>query len=99
MGHRHRAKASMISNTLEVRYVVFGHTHEADLWVLSRDGKHEYSNSATWTKIFSENPGDRLLHEEQESVFIQILRDGNHRLELLRWKDELGRGERVSLFE
>jgi UDP-2,3-diacylglucosamine pyrophosphatase LpxH len=95
----YRDIASYIQKSLNVRYVVFGHTHETDLWSMSKNGKAEYTNSATWTKIFSENPGDRLLHDEQESVFIQILKDEGNKLELLKWKGELGRGDRVSLFE
>lgn len=97
-GDIYRMMAFLIAFTLGVRYVVFGHTHEADLWALLRDGKAEYANAATWTKIFSNNPGDRLLHEEQESVFVQILKDEDNRVELLKWKEELGRGERVNLF-
>jgi hypothetical protein len=91
--------ASLIREQLGVRYVAFGHTHEADLLSLSHDAGSEYANSGTWTKIFSNNPAERLLHEEQESVFIRILKDEGDKLELMKWRDELGRGERVNLFE
>jgi UDP-2,3-diacylglucosamine pyrophosphatase LpxH len=92
-------QASMIQKQLDVRYVVFGHTHEVDLHLLNPIGRKEYSNSGTWTKIFSNNPTERLLHEDHESVFVQILKDGSNKLELLKWRDDIGLGERVKLFE
>ncbi len=92
-------KASMIQEQLGVRYVVFGHTHEVDLDLLNPAGKEEYSNSGTWTKIFTSNPTERLLHEEHESIFIQILKDDANKLELLEWRDDIGLGERVKLFD
>ena len=92
-------KASMIQEELGVRYVVFGHTHEADLNLLNPSREAEYSNSGTWTKIFSINPTERLLHEEHESVFVQILKDDANKLELLKWRDDIGQGERVKLFD
>jgi len=98
-GDTHRRIASLIRQQLNVRYVVFGHTHEADLCSLSSDAEAEYVNSGTWTKIFSSDPAERLLREEQECVFAQILKDEDNKLELMKWKDELGRGERVNLFE
>jgi predicted phosphodiesterase len=91
--------ASVIQKQLGVKYVVFGHTHDADLLLLCSNEKAEYTNSGTWTKIFSSNPAERLLRHEQESVFVQILRDEKDRLELMKWRDDLGRGERVNLFE
>jgi UDP-2,3-diacylglucosamine pyrophosphatase LpxH len=98
-GDTHRRIASSIGRQLGVRYVVFGHTHEADLHSLSSDAGAEYANSGSWTKVFSSDPAERLLHEEHELVFVQILKDENNKLELMKWKDELGRGERVNLFE
>jgi UDP-2,3-diacylglucosamine pyrophosphatase LpxH len=91
-------KASIIQKELAVRYVVFGHTHEADLCLLNPNGREEYSNSGTWTKIFSDNPTERLLHEEHESIFVQILKDDGDKLELLKWRDDISLGERVKLF-
>jgi len=89
---------STIRKELEVRYIVMGHTHEVDLQLLNPDKRAEYSNSGTWTKIFSSDPGERLLQEEHEAVFIQILKDEGNRLEVMKWRDELGQGERVKLF-
>jgi UDP-2,3-diacylglucosamine pyrophosphatase LpxH len=93
----YRNRAARIQNLLNVKYVVFGHTHEADLFLFSHESG-EYANSGTWTKIFSKNPAEQLLREEQESVYVQILRQEG-KLELMRWRDELGIGERVNLFE
>jgi UDP-2,3-diacylglucosamine pyrophosphatase LpxH len=98
-GEKHRRMASLIREQLKVRYVVFGHTHKADLVSLSSNRGAEYANSGTWTMIFRSDPAEKLLHEEQESVFVQILRDEDNKLELMKWRDELGRGERVNLFE
>jgi len=98
-GEIYQNRASIIQKKLGVRYIIIGHTHEVDLAVLNHDGKVEYSNSGTWTKIFSTNPGERLLHEDHESIFVQILKDQGDKLELMKWRDELGQGERVKLFD
>jgi UDP-2,3-diacylglucosamine pyrophosphatase LpxH len=98
-GGIYEKRASMIQKQLDVRYVVFGHTHEVELRVLNSNGKAEYSNSGTWIKIFSSNPSERLLREDHESVFVQILKDDANKLDLLKWRDDIGLGERVKLFE
>lgn len=95
----YQKKALMIQKQLDVRYVVFGHTHEVDLHLLYPGEKAEYSNSGTWTKIFCSKPTERLLHEEHESIFVQILKDEANKLELLKWRDDIGLGERVKLFQ
>lgn len=89
---------SAIRKELEVRYIVMGHTHEVDLHLLNPDKRAEYSNSGTWTKIFSSDPGERLLQEEHEAVFIQILKDEGNKVEVMKWRDDLGAGQRVKLF-
>ena len=88
-----------IQETLGVKNVAFGHTHDPDLRGLpdDRDRTGEYVNSGTWTIVFSEE--QRLLREEKEFVYIQILKQPDLRMELLKWKDELGKGQRVNLFE
>jgi UDP-2,3-diacylglucosamine pyrophosphatase LpxH len=98
-GRKYRNMASVIQKQLGVRYVVFGHTHDSDLFLFHSRGNAEYANSGTWAKIFSSNPAERLMHDEQESVFVQISRDEGNKLELMKWRDDLGRGERVNLFE
>ncbi len=92
-------RARKIQDLLGVKYIVFGHTHDPDLRGLPSDSerKGEYVNSGTWTKVFSED--ERLLREEKELVYVQILKRDEPKMELLKWKDELGEGERVNLFE
>ncbi|NIS59667.1 MAG: hypothetical protein GTO13_02860 [Proteobacteria bacterium] len=98
-GEKHRRMASLIGEQLEVRYVAFGHIHKADLFSQSYDVGAEYANSGTWTKIFINNPAEGLLREEQESVFVRILKDEGNKLELMKWRDDIRKGERVKLFE
>lgn len=90
--------ARRIHELLGVQYVLFGHTHEADLQELTREPPQaEYVNSGTWTKIFAESWEERLLREESEFVYVQFDRQ-TRKMELLRWRDDLGDGERVRLF-
>jgi UDP-2,3-diacylglucosamine pyrophosphatase LpxH len=92
-------KAKKIKEILGVKLVAFGHTHDPDLRGLpsDRDRTGEYVNSGTWTIVFSEE--ERLLREEKEFVHVQILKKPSLRMELLKWRDELGKGQRVNLFE
>ncbi len=92
-------KAEKIQEILGVKTVVFGHTHDPDLRVLSSDEERfgEYVNSGTWTIVFNEE--ERLLREEKEFVYVQIRKQHTPKMELLKWKDELRQGERVNLFE
>jgi hypothetical protein len=93
------AYADQISALLGVRYVVFGHTHEADLRPLpGGPSRAEYVNSGTWTRVFSENFEERLLKEESEFVYVHVDRV-EPKIELLRWRDDLDAGERVRLFQ
>jgi UDP-2,3-diacylglucosamine pyrophosphatase LpxH len=98
-GNPYLKKAKKIQEIFEVKFVIFGHTHDPDLRGLPNDKERvsEYVNSGTWTKVFSE--GERLLREEKEFVYVQILKQPKPKMELLKWKDELGQGERVNLFE
>jgi hypothetical protein len=47
--------------------------------------------------VFSEE--ERLLREEKEFVFVRILKEPKVKVDLLKWKDERGQADRVSLFE
>jgi UDP-2,3-diacylglucosamine pyrophosphatase LpxH len=90
--------AEKVKEILAVQYIVFGHTHEADLEPLEPENwSREYINSGTWTKVFLESYEERLLKEENEFVFVMIDKSGP-KMELLRWRDDLGEGERVRLF-
>jgi UDP-2,3-diacylglucosamine pyrophosphatase LpxH len=95
----HLNRAKRIQKTLGVKNVVFGHTHDPDLRGLPSDRKRigEYVNSGTWTTVFSEE--ERLLREEKEFVYVQIVKQPEPKMDLLKWKDELGKGQRVNLFE
>jgi UDP-2,3-diacylglucosamine pyrophosphatase LpxH len=92
-------RARNIQKILGVKNVAFGHTHDPDLRGLpsDRDRDGEYVNSGTWTIVFSEE--ERLLREEKEFVYIQIQKQPSLQMDLLKWKDELGKGQRVNLFE
>lgn len=92
--------AKNIADLLKVRYVVFGHTHEARLEHLNKysEQKREYINTGTWTKVFAEEYTEKLLKEENEFAYIMI--DASKpKMELLRWRDDLNEGERVRLFQ
>jgi len=92
-------KADKIREILGIEYIIFGHTHDPDLRGLPEDKKRisEYVNSGTWTIVFSGE--ERLLREEKEFAYVQILKQPHVKMELLKWKDDLGQGERVNLFE
>jgi len=98
-GDPYLGRVGEIQKTLGVKYVVLGHTHDPDLKGLPNDKERigEYVNSGTWTKVFSEE--ERLLREEKEFVYVQILKKPKPKMELLKWNDKLGEGERVNLFE
>jgi UDP-2,3-diacylglucosamine pyrophosphatase LpxH len=98
-GNPYLMNAKKIQEIFEVKFVILGHTHDPDLSGLPNDKERvsEYVNSGTWTKVFSEE--ERLLREEKEFVYVQILKRYKPKMDLLKWKDELGQGERVNLFE
>jgi UDP-2,3-diacylglucosamine pyrophosphatase LpxH len=101
----YRGKAKVIQNVLGIRYIIFGHTHEADMYTLSimSDGnKSEYINSGSWTKSFAANHEEALLKSENEFVYVHIGYDEKKKgmkMDLLRWNDSLREGERVRLFK
>ncbi|MFH1648464.1 MAG: metallophosphoesterase [Patescibacteria group bacterium] len=94
-----------IQQILGVRYVVFGHTHEADLhplWEKPDTKKSEYVNSGTWTKTFAANYEEALLKSENEFVYVNIKYHEKKKdviMDLLRWNDSIQEGERVRLFQ
>lgn len=100
----YRERAKVIQEILRARYIVFGHTHEADLAMLSetQGEKNEYINSGTWTKSFAANFEEVLLKSENEFVYVQIGYDPvkkDVKVDLLRWNDSTREGERVRLFK
>lgn len=86
-----RAEAIAAPGLLDVRYVVMGHTHDAELYGIGWNGgrEKEYFNTGTWTKVFSEE--ERLVRGEVEFVFALGLRtrDGL-RMKLMAWDDGAG---------
>ncbi len=100
--YRHRARE--IYRITGARYIVFGHTHEADLFLLTtEEGKRvEYVNSGTWTKSFAADYAKMLLTEEKEFTLVEVRYDApssDYKMQLLRWNDAIGDLERVRLFE
>jgi UDP-2,3-diacylglucosamine pyrophosphatase LpxH len=90
-------RAQEIAQRLGVRYVIMGHTHDADLQSIGSEGE-EYFNTGTWTKVFSEE--ERLIRADVEFVFIQGLRrDGSLQLKLMEWDDEAQEPRLLKLFE
>jgi hypothetical protein len=100
-----RGKAKAIQEILGVRYVSLAHTHNADIALIGRPGtckKSEYVNSGTWIKIFAETYEERLLKSENEFAYVNFSFEpagDDVRMELLRWNDSIGEGERIRLFE
>jgi UDP-2,3-diacylglucosamine pyrophosphatase LpxH len=98
-------KAMKVQRVVGARYIIFGHTHESDMFTLltSPEGKKsEYINSGSWTKSFAANYEEALLKEENEFVYVQIGYDKKKddlKMDLLRWNDSLHEGERVRLFK
>ncbi|GAB4236860.1 MAG: hypothetical protein Kow00109_10560 [Acidobacteriota bacterium] len=79
---RLRERAAKISELTGARYVVLGHTHDADRQVLPGG---VYFNSGTWTKVFS--PAERVSRDDRELTFVRLVRqDGGYAAELLRWE-------------
>jgi hypothetical protein len=97
-GDLYRCRAARLHELVQTPYIVFGHTHEADLQPLPGARGGFYVNSGSWSPVFCENYTERLLRAEQEFVFVRICRKRGGRVELMRWRDDLNTGERVKLF-
>lgn len=84
--HVDRRAARAIMNMLGVRYVVMGHTHDADILSWSNGVKrHTYFNTGTWTKVFSEVGG--LAPQESEMVYLELTRKPVQVALLKKWRD------------
>ena len=77
-----RRAAQRIIDALDVPIVTFGHTHDEELWPLSRPsgGRAWYYNTGTWIAVFTH---DVLLPRER--VQFTFLRVRGHEAELLHW--------------
>lgn len=94
-----KRKADRICELLGVRYVIMGHTHDAELHPVGESGglREEYYNTGTWTTVFSEE--ERLIRKPVEFVFVQGLRAGDGiRLKLLEWNDGAEEPRLLKLF-
>ena len=89
--------AHRIVHRLQVKSVLMGHTHDADLQSIGDNGQ-EYFNTGTWTKVFSEE--ERLIRNDIEFVFVQGLRtDEALQLKLMEWDDAAQEPRLLKLFE
>ncbi len=89
-------RAADIRSLLHVKYVTMGHTHETDL---QSHSSGEYFNTGTWTKVFTDER-ERLVHEESELVFLQVVHQGDDaRVRLMKWEDGPGEPRLVMLFD
>jgi UDP-2,3-diacylglucosamine pyrophosphatase LpxH len=96
---KNRAEGIAKPDLLGVQYVVMGHTHDAELYVLGEDGgrKKEYFNTGTWTNVFSEE--EQLIRKPVEFAFVQGLRAGDGlTLKLQEWNDGAGEPRLLKLF-
>jgi hypothetical protein len=82
--HRNlRTIARSIADTLGVRYVVFGHSHEPDVHRLAGDTERWYFNVGTWVPNL----------QEGQFVYMHVVRDGESAAQLMRWNRKWQRPE------
>lgn len=94
-----KERAARIAELLGIRYVVMGHTHDAELYDIGTPTSppREYFNTGTWTKVFSEE--ERLLRDDLELVFLEGVRaQGALRMRLLEWSQGAAVPTLVPLF-
>lgn len=92
--------AERIARLLPVQYVVMGHTHEAELRKLGKQGGRalEYFNTGSWTKVFGEER-DQMLGDDVRFVFLEaVRRQGGLRARLMQWDDGAGEPRLLELF-
>ncbi|MDZ7261926.1 MAG: metallophosphoesterase [candidate division KSB1 bacterium] len=87
-----RQKARAVSQILNVKYIIFGHSHDADILRLSDNCL--YLNSGTWVPVYSGYY--QMLWEDKQFTFVQI---SNGRARLLRWDDKRGAVGEVKLID
>ena len=88
-----RNKAAQIAEILNVKYVVFGHSHIEDVWKIP-GGNSWYMNTGTWVPLIDEeiNP---LRPEVQFPV---VVLEGD-KANLMRWNDTTGELEELMVYE
>lgn len=92
-----RRMAFHIQKELRVRYVVFGHTHRAESLLLTPDGSAKYANSGAWTKGISHIPSEKRSRKDGRLMYIQIFREQDNRLALMKWRDDRSVAEPVRI--
>ncbi len=83
-----------------IKYVILSHYHEADIIRLG-DGKHQYFNTGTWTKVFCDEE-DRLIREDKQFSLIQIIYKkgcSEPSAFLQEWKPAENRLDLIRIFE
>jgi UDP-2,3-diacylglucosamine pyrophosphatase LpxH len=84
--HRNlREIARCIADTVGVRYVVFGHSHEPDAHQLSAEKDQWYFNVGTWVPDL----------QEGQFIYMHVLRDGGGAGQLMRWNRRWRRPEEL----
>ncbi len=63
-----RREAGMIAREMDVRYVVFGHTHKED--VLRLPGNRWYFNTGTWISVYSAD--ENMVRAPQQCSYLEI---------------------------
>ena len=87
----------------DVKFIVFGHTHDPDIRPDMRDAENNdkefrYFNTGTWTTVFSEE--ERIIREAKQFSFVRIKEvDGKPQADLLRWNDCIDNSIPMILFE
>lgn len=76
-----------------VRYIAFGHDHDADIRPLEDGGM--YLNTGTWVPIQGQE--ERFFRDTCELTYAKIVPGASPEVELLHWCDGPRRGERVIL--
>jgi len=56
----------------DVQIIIFGHTHDPDIRIVTSDCK--YFNTGTWTTVFSEE--ERIIREAKQFAFVWITKEG-----------------------
>ena len=90
-----RDKAKNIYKNLDdkVENIVFGHTHNPDIFKIS--DRCYYYNTGTWTPLFIEE--ERVLKQNIQFPFLYI--SNGKKPELLNWNNNTGEPEPLKLFE
>jgi len=96
---KNRAAYIAKPDLLNVQYVIMGHTHDPELYVVGEGGgrEKEYFNTGTWTMVFSEE--ERLVRKPVEFVYVQGLRNGDGlTVKLFEWNDGAGEPRLLKLY-